>query len=62
MKDELYEQLLEDHYLEIYEEYEKRHPEEIHSDFMLEEDGDESIRLWKELFGSKFDDSNDNNS
>ena len=27
--------------LEIYEEYCKRHPEEITSDFMLEEDGNE---------------------
>lgn len=24
----------------VYEEYEKRHPEQIHSDFMLYEDGD----------------------
>ena len=34
-----YEEILEEHYLEIYEEYCKRHPEEITSDFMLEEDG-----------------------
>ena len=25
----------------VYEEYCKRHPEEIHSDFMLDEDGNE---------------------
>ena len=30
---------LEKHYLEIYEEYCKRYPEEITSDFILEEDG-----------------------
>ena len=34
-----YEEILEEHYLEIYEEYCNRHPEEITSDFMLEEDG-----------------------
>ena len=36
-----YEEYLEKHYLEIYEEYCRRHPEEITSDFILEEDGNE---------------------
>ena len=35
------EQFIEEHYLEIYEEYCKRHPEEITSDFDLIEDGNE---------------------
>lgn len=34
---------------------------EISKQARFEEDADESIRLWKELFGSKFDDSDDNN-
>lgn len=34
---------------------------EISKQARFEEDGDESIRLWAELFGSKFDDSDDNN-
>ena len=35
------EKYLEEHYDEIYEEYCNRHPEEITSDFMLEEDGNQ---------------------
>ena len=35
---------------------------EISKQARFEEDADESIRLWKELFGSKFDDSDNNNN
>lgn len=52
MTDKLYEELLEKHYLEIYEEYCKRHPEEITSDFMLEEDGCEDAieKIMEDLY------------
>lgn len=33
--------MTEEEYLKLYEEYCKRHPEEITSDFILEEDGNE---------------------
>ena len=48
---------------EMYDEFYSKACEaaEISKQARFEEDGDESIRLWKELFGSKFDDSNDSN-
>lgn len=44
---------LEKYYLEVYEEYCKRHPEEITSDFILEEDGNEDYidEIIKDLKG-----------
>ena len=34
------EKFLEEHYQEVYEIYEDRHPEVIHSDFYLEDEAD----------------------
>ena len=53
------EKYLEEHYDEIFEEYSKRHPEHITSDFILEEDGnwDYIEEIVNDLYGKdKIDD------
>ena len=47
----MYEKYLDMYYDEIYEEYCKRHPEEITSDFMLEDGNEDYIEeIIKDLF------------